>query len=126
MAWAICIAVMAAFGALSMLWAFFGWMLPGSGEGLMLCRGTPGLPESGFIRRYLFLRDLGLIGSPLIIVDQGLADAERHWLQNRRCGIELLSPAEFAEWLELERNQIDGTGNGDHSGRDQRRGLSEL
>lgn len=106
MAGFICIGVLAAFGALSILWTLFGWMLPGSRDGIVICYGTPGLPESGFIRRYLFLRDLGLIGSTLILVDQGLAEPELRWLEARHWGIEICSRAELPERLELERNRI--------------------
>ncbi len=126
MVWLFCVGIMAAFGIICALWALFGWLLPGNREGLVICFGTPGLPESGFIRRYLFLRDWGLLGSDLLVVDQGLAEPERRWLENRRCGIELCEPEELPARLELERKRIAGNGNGDHTGRDQRCGVSEL
>jgi hypothetical protein len=39
---------------------------------------------------------------------------------------EIVGPEELLPRLEQERYGIDGTGNGDPSGRDQRRGVSEL
>ncbi len=126
MAWQVGICTLAAFGLLCGLWALFGWLLPGSREGLVLCYGTSGLTESGFLRRYLLLRDLGLLGCPLLIVDQGLTGTERRWLEHRCCGIELCEPEALSARLELERKRIAGDGIGDPPGRDQRRGVSEL
>ena len=126
MGWILCIAVMAAFGAVCMIWALFGWMIPGSKGGIMVCFGTPGLPESAFFRRYLFLRNLGLLEIPLIIVDRGLSAPERRKLEHTYRGIELCGSEELSERLQLERKRIDGAGNGNYPGRDQRRGISEL
>ena len=126
MVWILCVAVMAVFGFLCMLWALLGWRIPGSREGILVCFATPGFPEQGFLRRYLFLRDLGLLECPLVVIDRGLSEPERRKLAQTRCGIELCGLGELSERLELERNRIDGTGNGNHSGRDQRRGLSKL
>ena len=126
MGWILCAAVVSAFGFLCMLWALLGWQLPGENEGLLLCFGTEGFSERGFFRRYLFLRDLGLLECPLIVVDQGLKEPERRKLEQLCRGIEVCSPEEFSELLELERDRIDRTGNGDHSGRDQRHCFSEL
>lgn len=126
MAWLLCIAVMASFGAMSILWAIFGWMLPGGAGGIIICFGEPGASETGFVRRYLFLRDLGLLNCPMILVDRGMTETERRWLNKRCSGIVIMNGAEFAQWLELERNRIDGTGIGDHPGRHRRCGVSEL
>ncbi len=126
MGWILCIAVLASFGFLCMLWALLGWQLPGGREGVLVCFGTPGFPEQGMLRRYLFLRDLGLLESPMIVVDAGLSEPERRKLEQMHRGIELCPLESLSERLELERNRFDGTGNGNHSGRDQRRGISEL
>ena len=124
--WILCVAVMAAFGFLCMLWALLGWRMPESREGILVCFATPGFPERGFLRRYLFLRDIGLLDCPLLVVDRGLSAPERRKLEQLRWGIELCGLEDLSERLELERNRIDGTGNGNHPGRDQRRGVSEL
>ena len=126
MGWMLCVAVMASFGFLCMLWVLLGWRLSGHREGILVCFGTTGFPERGFLRRYLYLRDLGLFECPLIVVDAGLTEPERRKLEYTYRGIELCGLEELSERLELERNRIDGTGNGNHSGRDQRRGISEL
>ena len=68
----------------------------------------------------------GLLTCPVIVADQGMAPAERRMLEQKRGGIKLCSREELPGLLELERNRIDRTGNGDHPGRDQRRGISEL
>ena len=120
------LAVLAAFGALCALWAVLGWLLSGGEGAVLICRGFPGMTECGLIRRYLMLRGMGLLECPLIVVDVGLADPERRRLEAMGNGIELWGAEELLRRLEQERKQIDGTGNGNHSGRDRRRGVSEL
>ena len=120
------LAVLAAFGTLCALWALFGWMIPNGEEGMLVCRGGSGVTERGLLRRYLMLRGMGLLDCPLIIVDPDLPEPERRRLEAMGTGIELWGAEELLRRLEQERNQIDGTGNGNHPGRDRRCGVSEL
>lgn len=83
----ICIGALAAFGAFSVLWCIFGSMLPKTG-GVILCTDEPNVLL--LARRYLWLRDLGLIRCPLIVADRGLSMTERIWLEDH--GIEICSP----------------------------------
>ena len=122
----LCLAVLAAYGTLCALWAALGWLLSGGEGGVLICRGSSGMTECALIRRYLLLRGMGLLACPLIVVDTGLADPERRRLEAMGNGIELWGAEELLRRLEQERKQIDGTGNGNHSGRDRRRGVSEL
>lgn len=115
MAGYILLGTLAAFGAFSVLWALLGWLLP-SGRGCALV--CFGMPDEGILSRYRWLRDLGLLNVPLLIV------AEEGGTEHR--GTEICSGEELLPRLEWERNRFDGTGNGDHSGRHQRRGVSEL
>lgn len=124
MAGYILIGVLAAFGGVSVLWTLFGWLLPGSSGGVLVYPGRPGEGELSFARRYLWLRGLGLLKCPMIVVDLGLTVREKEWLETR--GIEIRSPEAFAAGLEIGAEEIDGTGNGDPPGRHQRCGVSEL
>ncbi len=116
----ILIGMLAAIGALSVLWVFFGGLLPGAKGGAVVCLGWP---EEGILHRYRWLRDLGLIHCPLIVVTEEPLDGE---MQPLSCGMEICSPDALWQRLERERTDLDGTGNGDSPGRGQRRGISEL
>lgn len=97
MAGYIFLGTLAAFGALSALWVLFGWLLPGGREGVLIMPGRPGEEELSFVRRYLWLRELGLLRQPLVLVDMGLTEPERSWLTDR--GIEICSREALAQRL---------------------------
>ena len=102
----------AAFGFVSALWAVLGWLLP-SGKGCVLV--CYGVPDIGIVSRWKWLQSLGLLRCPLLAV------TDTACIETENCaGEELLAR------LEMERNRVHGTGNGDPSGRHQRRGISEL
>ena len=105
---------LAAFGAFCGLWAVFGWLLPEGGGAVLVCYG---LPDEGIRSRYQWLKGTGLLKSPLLAV----AEDGPEW-----DGLEICSREELISRLEWERRKFDGTGNGDHTGCHQRRGLSEL
>ena len=109
------VGTLCAVGALSVLWAVFGWLLPGTEGCVLVCIGVPG---AGALWRVRWLRSLGLLVCPLVAVAEA---GEALPPEVEICGRETLLTR-----LEWERNRFDGTGNGDHSGRDQRGGLSEL
>lgn len=85
------LAVLAAFGLLSLMWALFGWLLPACREGWVLCPGETG--KLSFVNVYLWLRGMGLVKCPLILVDMGLEEAEKDRLTDE--GIEICSLAEL-------------------------------
>ena len=108
MAGYVILGTLAAFGALCVLWACFGWLLPGGRGGAMVCVG---IPDEGLIARYQWLRGLGLIACPLLVVtEEGEAILPD--------GVEICSPEELLLRLEWERKKVDGTGNGDSPGYD--------
>ena len=114
MAWYILLGALAAFGLLSAVWTALGWLLP-SGKGCALvCVGTP---DPGVVSRYRWLRGMGFLSCPLLAVTE---------LPEQPEGIEICAGEELLSRLEMERNRFDGTGNGDRTGRHQRRGISEL
>ena len=98
--------VLAAFGALCVLWGLLGWLLPGERGGAVVCRCGAGLKEEFFLRRCLWLRHLGMLKAPLLVVDDGLTCQERAWLERCR-GVEFCSLEELPARLELERNGIE-------------------
>ena len=117
----ILVGTLAAMGLLSVLWVCFGALLPGAKGVALVCMGWP---DGGTVSRYRWLREIGVLHCPLLIVTE---NAE--WLEEDRllgCGIELCSPEALVSRLERERKNCDGTGNGDPSGRSERRGISEL
>lgn len=116
MAGYIVLGTLAAFGLLSAVWALLGWLLPDGRGCAMVCLGTP---DEGICSRYRWLRGMGLLSCPLLIVAEESGEAPEETM-------EICSREELLPRLEQERNRFDGTGNGDHSGRHQRRGISEL
>lgn len=111
----ILLGTLAAFGAFCLLWALAGWLLPGLRGFALVCME---LPEPEYLSRVRWLRGLGLMDCPLIVVTEQA--------QREQTDMEICSRAELLRRLEWERNRFDGTGNGDHTGRHQRRGISEL
>ncbi len=79
------LAVLAAFGAVSVLWALFGGLLPSVKRGWLLYPGD-GL---AFAYLYLWLRWIGLVRCPLVVADLGLSQEDRRWLEER--GIQVWS-----------------------------------
>lgn len=109
MAALIVMAVLAAFGLLCILWTVAGIFLP-SVKGAMVCTcSTEGSVESA-LRRYLWLRGLGLVRCGLILVDCGMTAAERRKLPQYGPGITVCAPEELLETLKKEGLQLGGTG----------------
>ncbi len=107
MGWYLLVGALAAFGSLCALWALLGWLLPG-GRGLTaVCFCGPGLGQLPALRRWCWLRDLGLIRGKLLIVDCGISEKERKILAQMGAGIEIWDPAALPGRLELERERLD-------------------
>ena len=121
MVWNLCLVTMAVFGTLSAIWCLLGWLLPSVGE-VMICREAADTHAA--VRRYLWLRGMGLIRCPLIVADRDLTDAERSWMEAH--GVRVCLPEELIRQLGIGEKKLDGTGNGDSPGCHQRRGVSEL
>ncbi len=102
-----------AYGLLCMLWAVFGWLLPKGGGCAVCCLEVP---EELVLRRLRWLRGMGLWDVPILVITEQVRELPGD--------LETCSREELI--ARLERERIDGTGNGDHSGRRQRRDLSEL
>lgn len=115
MGWYVLLGTLAAYGALSAVWALLGWVLPGVEGCALVCVGAP---DEGIRSRYRWLRGLGLLNCPLIAVAEEAVPVGRE--------TEICSREQLLARLEWERDRLHGTGNGDHSGRGERRDISEL
>ena len=104
----IILTILAAFGALCALWAMLGFLLPGQRGAAMVCICCG--DEEPLLRHYGWLRGMGLLKGPLLLVDSGLTEEERIRLLKGRQGVEICSPEELYFRLEQERNNFDGTG----------------
>ncbi len=111
----VILGTLAAFGCFSALWALLGWLLPDGKGCALVCYGAP---DEGILARAKWLNSLGLLNVPLLAVSE---TGEGIPPGTEKCSREDLLPR-----LEWERKRVDGTGNGDHPGRHQRRGVSEL
>ena len=109
----ILVGTLAAFGALCVLWTLLGWLLPRK-KGCALVFWQAPEPE-GMIG-YLWLRELGLLHCPILILDGS----------RELPGTEFCEREDLLLRLKQEWNRDYGTGNGDSPGRGQCRGVSEL
>lgn len=125
MVWFIVIGVAAAWGVLSVACLLFGWLLPKDRRGLVLYFCREETCAESVIFEYRWLRDLGFLAGPLLLVDSTVTPKEREILERKYPEIVFCSLAELPGRLELERNRI-GTRDGNPPGRDQRCGVSEL
>ncbi len=98
MALYILLGTLAAFGLVSGLWVLYGLLLPADRESVIYAPARPGVAERSFARRYLWLRELGLLRCSLTMIDLGLRGSERDWLTDR--GITICTPAELSARLE--------------------------
>ena len=116
----VLIGTLAAVGLMSVLWVCFGWLLPGAKGCAFVCVGWP---EEGLQSRYRWLRDLGILHCPMLIVTENQTDKTEVFFGS---GMEICSWDALWQRLERERTNRDGTGNGNPPGRNQCRGISEL
>ncbi len=98
--------VLAAFGLLSVLWVLFGFLLPKQRGAAVVCLCRGDGEEEVLIRRYGWLRDLGLIRCPMLLVDCGLSEEDGLRLLKGRPGVEICTEAELPARLEREREKL--------------------
>lgn len=116
MAGYVCIGALAAFGLLCAVWTLFGCLLTAGKGCAVVCFEPPG---EEIFARFKLLRHFGLLRCPLLAVTDAQPGSGFQ-------EIEICSPEALISRLTEERNRFHGTGTGDHTGRDQRRGISEL
>lgn len=104
----------AAFGLVSALWVLYGFLLPAERGGGLYAPARPGVTEDSFARRYLWLRELGLLREELTMVDFGISDAEpgladgagREGLRTGKAGRENGRENDLTEDLEILQGAI--------------------
>ena len=89
------LSILAVFGVLCVLWVFLGWLLPGQKgvSTVYVCRGEE---IDALLRRHRWLRDMGIIRSRLIIVDEGMTEQQRRLLDGKH-GIEICAREQIAD-----------------------------
>ena len=102
----IVLTVLAAFGLLCVLWTLFGFLLPGQRGAVLICLCRGAAHEEQIIRHYGWLRDLGLLRAPLLLVDGDMTEEERLRLLKCRQGVEFCRLEELSSRLEQERNAV--------------------
>jgi hypothetical protein len=79
----IVLVVLAGFGALSLLWAVFGGLLP-SPRGMVLLQICGDLSEAEMaIHRHRWLAGVGALRCPLVLLDGGLSEQELETLRRK-------------------------------------------
>lgn len=99
MLWYMIIGFLAAFGALCALWVTLGAWLTEPAMGHIVIRPAPGREEAA-VRRYTWLRNLGLVKGRLTVVTA--APPVGHW------DAEFLTPEQYLSRLTEEREKFDG------------------
>ena len=119
MAGFVCIGALAAFGVVCVLWTIYG-LCCGKPDGtlLILSRGNQGL-----LRRCLWLREMGFLTCPMVLVDPDLDALDELWVMSR--GVEIWRTSCLGEVCDTGDKKY-GAGTGDSSGCHQCGGVSEL
>lgn len=124
MFWYVVIGFFAAFGALCALWVLFGTLLPAS-TGSYVAVYCANRNEIPVMRRFCWLRELGMTRCELTLIDSGLNKTQRGYIRQRYPFIHFMTRQ---EWLSVSREECVSvaTGNGDPAGHNCRCGISEL
>lgn len=91
----VILSVLAAFGVLCVLWAFLGWLLPGQ-RGVSMVYVCRGEEIEALLRRYRWLRDMGLVRGKLLIVDEGMTEQQHRLLEGKHA-IEICTRAQIVD-----------------------------
>lgn len=71
---------LAAFGLICGVWVCCGFFLPDCRAGAAVIAGPLEGRTLSTVRRWIWLREMGLLYSPLIAVEETVSEAEREWL----------------------------------------------
>ncbi|MBE6977811.1 MAG: hypothetical protein E7438_04125 [Ruminococcaceae bacterium] len=89
----VVLGLLAAFGGYCVLWALFGFLLPGNCRCTMVVLCSP-TDESALLRRLLWLRETGLLRCGLLLSGRGLNSRQRQRLRQKFPSIEFCDPEE--------------------------------
>ena len=118
------IGAFAAFGVLCAVWVLFGQFLPASGKSEIAVR-CPRKNEIPLLRRFCWLRDMGLLRCELTVLDSSLNTAQQYYIRQRYPYIHFRTRTAWLSGNREERLDI-ATGNGDPAGHHCGSGISEL
>jgi hypothetical protein len=93
--------ILAAWGALCLLWVVSGLFLPRTPMTL-ICRCPEGTHPDGAISRHRWLCGTGLCSGPLLILGRIPAEEQRVW-KKLYCNVEFMEPEHLPLPAELER-----------------------
>lgn len=106
MAFFIVIGVAAVWGVLSIVCLLFGWLLPGDRRAHMLYLCEPDTCAEYVIFGYQWMRELGIVAGPLLLIDSGATPKEKEIFERKHKDVEFCSLEDLKARLELERDQI--------------------
>jgi hypothetical protein len=91
MMWYVLLGLLAAFGLLCILWALFGFLLPGCSRCtiVLLCKPER---EAPLLRRLLWLRELGVLRCGILLSGRGLTVQQRRHIQHKYHCVEFYDP----------------------------------
>lgn len=90
----VLIGALAAFGLMCAVWILCGLVRPKNQKGILLYAGADAQEAA---QRYLWLREMGLVSGPLLVLEPEGETAA--WLQNHN--IEIVSRAQLLSRLEM-------------------------
>ncbi len=122
MAGFVFLGLLAAFGALCACWVLVGLVIPRPKGGALVYDCTQ-VNEEMILRRYGWLRELGCLQCPLVLVESRLPEHRRRQVLEKMGSVYFYT---LEQWIEQERRQIGRAGNGDAAGDHHSGGLSEL
>lgn len=119
----VLVGTLAAFGLICVIWLVCGLFLPDCRGGICLLNGPLDEKNLATARRWIWLREMGLLCGPLTALESQLTAEEREWLICH--GFEICSLEACLHRLGIGEKNVD-TGIGDSPGCHQCGGVSEL
>lgn len=101
----VVIGALAAFGLMCVMWIGSGLFLPRICAGAAVLAGPLDREAMDTARRWIWLREMGLLYSPLLAVKGTLTEVEENWLYCH--GFEICSREEVLSRLGIGENEFD-------------------
>ncbi len=105
MAGFVILGTLAAFGVLCIAWLLLGILLPRPRGGVLVYAAGEG--EDVILRRYFWLRDLGLLRCPLVMLDSQFSPHRKEKITEKCPSVRFYTTEQWIEEIE----NIDGTGD---------------
>ena len=101
----VIVGALAAFGLMCVVWICCGFFLPENRGGLLVLSGPLEETALNTARRWIWLREMGLLYTPPTALDEDLTGYEREWLICH--GFTLYSRAEIVKRLGIGEKDLD-------------------